>query len=152
MKNPKTKEELFRRKAESYLICFNHGCPQHEHCLRWQVGQYVNPKQTVVNCVNPYYAPAAEGHCDLYRDDQPVTMPVGMKEHFYYDMPARIAQKIKQTLIDHNCRATYYHYHNGTRPISPDYEAFIRQTCQRFGWTQPLQFDSTIEDYVWEEI
>ena len=31
-------------------------------------------------------------------------------------------------------------------------ETFVRDTCQYYGWTQPLQFDGTIEDYVWEEI
>ena len=31
-------------------------------------------------------------------------------------------------------------------------EIFVRDTCQYYGWTQPLQFDSTTEDYVWVEI
>lgn len=131
------------------MVCFNDHCPRHEQCLRWQVGHHVAPSQHVVTCINPHYAPVAEGRCDHFRDARAVTMHVGMKSRFYRDMPAHIARGIRDTLIAHNCRATYYHYHNGHRPIPPKYEAFIRRTCIQHGWTQPLHFDEEMEDYVW---
>ena len=143
------KEILFREKAETYLVCFNGACPRHEQCLRWQVGQRIDPRKRIVTSVSPFYAPAAEGHCDEYRDARPIRMPLGMKNHFYEEMPARTAYNIKNALIAHNCRATYYKYHNGKLPITPEYEALIRQTCRRYGWTQPLVFDGEVVDYVW---
>lgn len=144
------KEETFRKKANDYLVCYNEYCARHEHCLRWQVGKYVKPSLQAVTCINPNYAPAVEGRCDFYRDDQPVKMPIGMKTKFYEDMPARMAYRIKNALIDYNCRSTYYRYHNGLRPITPAYETLIRSVCNRFGWSQPLQFDDEVIDYVWE--
>lgn len=143
------KEILFSQKADGYLCCFNDQCAQRNHCLRWQVGQYVDRQQRVVTCVNPLYQLAANGHCDEYRDDQQVTMPVGMKKGFYRDMPSHVERSIKNALIAHTCRSTYYQYHNGKRPITPDMLAVIRSVCKQAGWTQPLQFDGEVTDYAW---
>ena len=143
------KEILFRNKAEKYLCCFNERCPRHDHCLRWEVGQYYSPTCHAVTCVNPRYQTAADGLCDLYRDDQPVIMPLGMKTRFYHDMPAHTAKAIKRRLIAHTCRATYYKYHRGDRPITPDYLAVIQRVCREEGWQGPLEFDGEVTDYVW---
>jgi len=45
--------------------------------------------------------------CPLYRDDQPVRMPLSIAK-IYYDMPQRIAHPLKQHLIDHFNRKRYY--------------------------------------------
>jgi hypothetical protein len=144
------KEKLMRQKAAAhYLSCFNDQCPLHERCLRWEVGLYTSPSTRIITCVNPRSQAASNGQCDLFRDNQPVSMPVGMKNRFYLDMPAHTAQGIKRTLIAHNCRATYYKYHNGQRPIDPEYLTIIQRTCQEAGWQGPLEFDGETIDYVW---
>ena len=140
-------EQLFREKAGKYLVCFNGECPLREQCLRWTVGHYVDPALRVVTSVNPHYALAGEG-CDLFRDNRPVTMPVGMTR-FYLDMPGQMERSIKRRLIAHSCRATYYIYHRGDRPIPPDLLALIRQVCREEGWQGPLRFDGEVTDYVW---
>lgn len=145
----KDKEALFRQKSEKFLCCFNDACPQHAHCLRREVGQYVNPATRIVKCVSPRYQLAVDGNCDMYSDNQPVTMPVGMKTRFYRDMPKRIEQAVKHRLIAHTSRATYYKYHRGDLPITPDYLAVIQQVCHEEGWQGPLEFDSEVTDYVW---
>ena len=38
----------------------------------------------------------ADETCDLFRDNQPVTMPVGMRQHFYHDMPGYIQVDVKE--------------------------------------------------------
>ena len=138
----KDKNKAFQEKANSYLCCFNEHCPIHTHCLRWEVGQFINPSVSVITCVNPRYNAFTDDHCEHYRDDQLVTMPVGMKTRFYRDMPARIAQAIKGALIAHNSRGTYYKYHRGERPITPAYLALIQRVCLENGWQGPLEFDS----------
>ena len=72
-----------------------------------------------------------------------------LPHEFFTNMPAHVAVAIKKRLIARNCRATYYQYHNGRRPITPDYLAFIEQVCREEGWTGPLTFDGETEDYVW---
>ena len=142
------KEILFRQKAEKYLCCFNDRCPSHTQCLRWEVGQCVDPAVRILTCISPNYLKPNQNRCHHFRDNQPLTMPIGMKKRFYYDMPARIAQAIKRTLINYNCRATYYKYHNGLRPITPDYLAVIQEACRQAGWKGPLEFDGEVTDYV----
>ena len=143
------KEALFRQKAKSYLCCFNDSCPLHDHCLRWEAGQYYDSDLHVATCISPRYQAAVDGHCDQYRNDQRVTMPVGMMTRFYHDMPAHTAKAIKRRLIAHTCRATYYKYHRGDRPITPDYLAVIQRICREEGWQRPLMFDAEVTDYVW---
>ena len=143
-------EQLFRKKAaEGYLVCFNNDCPLHEQCLRCDIGQYAPSGNMIISVVNPHHAHATDGKCTLFTLNQKVKMPVGMKLHFYEDMPARIAKRIKQRLIDRNCRSTYYQYHNGTRPIPSAMLSFIEQVCREEGWQAPLVFDGEVEDYVW---
>ncbi len=142
-------QEIFREKAVNYLVCFNNHCPLHGRCLRYDVGQAADPKLLAVSAVHPNYEHAEDGQCDLFRDHTPQRMNVGMKLHFYTNMPAHVAVAIKKRLIARNCRATYYQYHNGRRPITPDYLAFIEQVCREEGWTGPLTFDGETEDYVW---
>lgn len=145
----KDKETLFREKADRYLCCFNAGCPRSSQCLHFEVGRYMAPAKTVATCISPVYQHATDGQCGLFRDNQPVTMPVGMKTRFYQDMPYRTQRAIKDALIDYNCRTTYYKYHNDELPITPDYLAVIHDACRRAGWDQPLHFDGEIIDYLW---
>ena len=78
-----------------------------------------------------------------------IPLPLGMKQHFYHDMPHHVERNIKNALISHYGRTGYYHYHSAHRPISPDVLQVIESVCQRYNWTQPLRFDAEVEDYVW---
>ena len=148
-KNTITKEQLFAEKAKTYVCCFNAQCPQREQCLRWEVGQYAASADRVATCVSPVYEHAADGHCDLFASNLPVTMPVGMKQHFYRQMPGLTERAIKRDLIDATCRATYYKYHSGHRPITPAVQQLIEDTCRRHGWKGPFRYDGETTDYVW---
>ena len=143
------KEQVLREASKNYLCCFNDRCPRHEQCLRWEVGQYVDRNRKLASCVSPRYAGADDGSCSLFRDNTPQVMPVGMRRQFYRQMPAYMAIAIKGRLINHNCRRTYYMYHNGSRPITPDYYQLIATVCKSEGWDGPLLFDGEVFDYVW---
>ena len=59
------------------------------------------------------------------------------------------AEALKQHLIDHFNRKRYYEYHSGYRPVPPDHEQYIRQAILRYGWTEPVEFNAYVEDYLW---
>ncbi len=44
---------------------------------------------------------------------------------------------------------TVFEYRKGTRPITPDVEAYIRQTLKEFGWEEEPRFTGYLEDYLW---
>ena len=143
------KKTLFQEKAKTYMCCFCDQCPRHNQCLRYEVGQYADPQQHVVTSINPRYQKAADGTCEYFRDNQPVLMPVGMQQRFYFDMPQHTMRQIKNRLIAALGRTVYYQYHGGRRPITPQVHDLIQTTCQQAGWTQPLRFDSETENFVW---
>ena len=146
---PKTREQLFAEKAaKSYAICHSQTCPLREHCLRRLLLAYVPKDRRLTACVNLNNPAMQTETCPMYRNDQPVRMPLGIAK-MYYDMPLRIAHPLKQFLIQHFNRKRYYEYHSGYKPVPPDHEQFIRQTILRFGWTAPIEFSSYVEDYLW---
>nr|MCR5578414.1 DUF6078 family protein [Prevotella sp.] len=129
---PKTREQLFAEKAaKSYAICHSQTCPLHGHCLRWLLLAYVPKDRRLTACVNLNNPAMQTETCPMYRNDQPVRMPLGIAK-MYYDMPLRIAHPLKQFLIQHFNRKRYYEYHSGYKPVPPDHEQFIRQTILRF--------------------
>ena len=74
------KETLFTEKAKNYFVCFADQCPLHATCLRWEVGQYVDVDEEAILSMNPRNRLIAQGECKYYRNDEPVKMPVGMRE------------------------------------------------------------------------
>ena len=142
-------QEIFSQAARNYLVCYSTACPLSDRCLHYDVGQAARPELRAVTAVNPRYAHANDGQCDFFRDHTPITMPVGMRQHFFTDMPARIATAIKKRLIARNCRTTFYRYFNGQRPIAPLMQQFIEQVCREEGWTGPLVYDGETVDFDW---
>ena len=92
-------KKILEEKAQKYIVCFDVQCPQHEHCLRWQAGQYVPESYFSVYCVNPNHVWKDGGECIAYRDDRPQRVPVGMV-HFYEAMPGAMERAIKSRLIE----------------------------------------------------
>jgi hypothetical protein len=86
--------------------------------------------------------------CPLFAKDEPVRMPNGLHT-IYYNMPGRIERSIKNHLIHAYSRKRYYEYHNGTRPLTPDVERYIREVIKSYGWTEEPQFAGYVEDYLW---
>ena len=78
-------------------------------------------------------------------DNYGICYTVGLST-VYYDMPGRMERAIKNHLIHVYSRKRYYEYHNGTRPMTPDVERYVRQTLKAYGWTQEPTFRGYVED------
>ena len=145
----KTREQLFAEKAEkSYTICYSQTCSLREHCLRWLLRTYAPKDRRISNCVNLNNPAMQTETCPMYRNDNPVRMPLGISK-MYYDMPQRIAHPLKQHLIHYFNRKRYYEYHSGYRPVLPAHEQYIRQAISNYGWPDPVEFNAYVEDYLW---
>ena len=172
---PKTREQIFKEKADTYSVCYSTVCPLREHCLHSILSAYTPQDRMLVqsvNLTNPemqregcpwfrndepirmpvglstiYYDMPREG-CPWFRNDEPIRMPVGLST-IYYDMPGRIERAIKNHLIHVYSRKRYYEYHNGTRSLTPDVERYVRQTLKNYGWNQEPTFRGYVEDYLW---
>lgn len=142
------KEALFAGKAQSYTVCYSQTCPLREHCLRSILTEYTPKDRLILNAVNLSAEKTQTQECPLYRNDEPRRMPCGLTS-IYHDMPSRMERSIKNRLILQYSRKRYYEYHNGTRPLTPDVEATIRQLLKSHGWTQEPQFNSYTEQYIW---
>ena len=144
----KTREEIFREKAKTYLVCYSVTCPIRNHCLRSILSGYVPKEEKIVTAVNLTNKKVQRQGCPEYRDDQPVRMPVGFI-NLYHEMPSHLERTIKSHLIDTYSRKRYYEYRNGARVITPDVEQHIRDTFLSSGWKEEPRFDGYVEEYLW---
>ena len=146
---PQPIEEVLRDKAEKgYGICLTQKCKLREHCLYYKLQDYMPKDLLFTTCTNLSHPLMQTEKCPLYLSDKPVRMPLGLSD-IYYDMPARIANPLKQHLIRYFNRKRYYEYHFGRRPITPEHEQYIRQAAVNHGWQQPVEFKDYVEDYIW---
>ena len=144
----KTREELYQEKAQTYVTCYSDSCPLREHCLRSILNEYAPKGAFVARVINLHNPEVQTSHCPMYRSDEPVRMPVGLAP-IYHDMPGRLERGIKNCLIYDYSRKRYYEYHNGTRPLTPEVEAHIRQVLKDYGWQQEPTFAGYIEEIIW---
>ena len=142
------KEELFREKAKKYVVCHSERCPLHEHCLRAILSHYAPEDCLVTNSINLNNPQMQTEQCPMYRSDEIRRMPVGLT-WLCHDMPHWQERVIKGNLIRQFTRSGYYRLRNGSRPITPDVEQYIRQLLKAHGITQEPHFDGYIEDDVW---
>ena len=142
------KEELFREKAKKYVVCHSERCPLHEHCLRAILSHYAPEDCLVTNSINLNNPQMQTEQCPMYRSDEIRRMPVGLT-WLCHDMPHWQERVIKGNLIRQFTRSGYYRLRNGSRPITPDVEQYIRQLLKAHGITQEPHFDGYIEDSVW---
>ena len=131
---PKTREQIFAEKADNYGICYSTVCPLREHCLHSLLTSYMPKDRLYTNCVNLNNPQMQREGCPLFAKDEPVR---------------RIERSIKNHLIHVYSRKRYYEYHNGTRPMTPDVERYVRQIIKNYGWTEDPQFGGYVEEFLW---
>ena len=140
--------ELFREKADNYIVCFSTACPIHAHCLRWRVGQIESDTVRQQTVVNPHHPDNCNAHCKFYRDDRPARVGIGMVG-FFHDMPHHLELSIKSDIIRCFTRTRYYRMRKGTIPVSPADQTLIAGICRQHGWTAEPRYDSYQEQYLW---
>ena len=152
MKNKKElkaqEETAFREKAANYLVCFIDHCPLHEECLRWQAGHYVSSSPYAQKSVNPHHAGVATEQCPLFRKKERIVLKRGLTR-LYLDMPSRVEYAVRQQLYQEFGRKYYFEMRKGDRPITPEQQQVILDTCRHFGWQGPIVYDSEEEGFAW---
>jgi hypothetical protein len=144
----RSRDELFREKARTYILCYSTQCPLCPHCLHALLTAYAPTTLEIATCVNLNNPAMQTEGCPMYKEDRLHQMPVGLAS-IYYDMPGRMERDIKQRLISRFSRKTYYEYHNGSRPLTPAVEQIVRQVAAEVGWHEELQFAGYVENFDW---
>ena len=143
------KELLIEKAHEGYTVCYVDECPLRQQCLRWLVGQHVPNSASTYRCVNPHFEDVATKDCPMYRSDQKVRFAKGMTRIFTSDMPKRVENDVRMSIIGLTNRTYYYEYRNGQRLIPPKLQEDIRNLFRENGWTNDVTFDGYVEDYDW---
>ncbi|MBO4398428.1 MAG: hypothetical protein J5805_07815 [Bacteroidaceae bacterium] len=137
-------EPQYETMPEHYLLCFNDGCPLADTCLHRLAARSGRVKDEVVKVVNPVRY--CGENCPCYKENKVVTMAYGMKDSFHEVKADHIA-RLRNTLIDHFGRGSYYLRRNGLRAMTPDEQEYIGSVFRKFGYE--VKFDRTAEETQW---
>ena len=153
MKNEKqsatqSQEEVFRKKAGHYLVCFSESCSLRQQCLRWLVGQYADTQPLAYNAINPRNPTIGGEKCEMFRKNQRVMMKRGLT-HLYLEMPGRMEYLIRHLLILWWGRKKYFEVRKGVRLITPEMQQDVVDACRHHGWTGPIVYDGEEESWLW---
>lgn len=153
MKNEKqsatqSQEEVFRKKAGHYLVCFSESCSLRQQCLRWLVGQYADTQPLAYNAINLRNPTIGGEKCEMFRKNQRVMMKRGLT-HLYLEMPGRMEYLIRHLLILWWWRKKYFEVRKGVRLITPEMQQDVVDACRHHGWTGPIVYDGEEESWLW---
>ena len=138
------KEPQYDTMPEHYVLCFNDECALADECLHRLAARSGRQKDEVVTAVNPVCNSGKS--CRYYKPNKVATMAYGMKGSFHEVKADHIAS-LRNVLIHHFGRGSYYLRRNGLRPITPEEQQYIASVFRNYGYE--LKFDRTEEETLW---
>ncbi len=138
------KEPQYETMPEHHLLCFNDECSMADECLHRLAARSGRQKDEVVTAVNPVRCSGKS--CRYYKPNKVATMAYGMKGSFHEVKADHIAS-LRNVLIHHFGRGSYYLRRNGLRPITPEEQQFISSIFSNYGYE--TKFDRMEEETEW---
>ena len=143
-KQMNNKQPQYETMPEHYVLCFNDEGALADECLHRLASPSGRQKDEVVTAVNPVCNSGKS--CRYYKPNKVATMAFGMKGSFHEVKADHIAS-LRNHLISHFGRGSYYLRRNGLRPITPDEQQYIASVFRNYGYE--LKFDRTEEETQW---
>ena len=137
-------EPQYETMPEHYLLCFNDDCALADECLHRLTARSGRQKDEVLTAVNPVRSSGKS--CRYYKPNKVVTMAYGMVDSFHEVKADHIAS-LRNVLIHHFGRGSYYLRRNGLRPITPEEQQYISSIFRQFGYE--AKFDRMEEETEW---
>lgn len=140
-------EETFRGRqlSHAWIYCFNEHCPQHNECIRFISGKYVDDTKDAGSAVFPNAC--RDGRkCRLFKQARIVTFAWGFKKLFYNVRlrdAATLRLNLKAFLGSHG---SYYNYANGRCKLTPEQQQGVLNIFRKKGYTENLEFDHYVEE------
>lgn len=138
------KEPQYEMMPEHYMLCFNDDCPLADDCLHRLAARSGHRKDEVVTAANPLRCNGES--CRFYKQNKISTMAYGMVDSFH-EVKADDIVLLRNTLIEHFGRGSYYLRRNGMRAITPEEQEYISNVFRKFGYE--VTFDKTKEETQW---
>ena len=134
----------YEKMPKPYLLCFNDECALADSCLHRLAARSGQQTDEIVRTVNPMLCNGND--CKHYKENKVVTMAYGMV-HSFHDVKVCHIKQLRNTLIEHFGRGSYYLRRNGLRCITPKEQEYIASVFHHFGYE--VKYDKTEEETQW---
>ena len=138
------KQPQYETMPEHYLLCFSDDCELADSCLHRLAERSGRQNDIIVSAVNPRQSTGKA--CVYYQENKVVTVAYGMI-HSFHEVKADDIAPLRNTLIKHFGRGSYYLRRNGLRVITPKEQQYIANVFRTFGYE--VKFDRMEEDTQW---
>ncbi|GAE85275.1 DUF6078 family protein [Bacteroides reticulotermitis] len=128
--------------------CLNGQCKHATECLHYQVALHVPTECRSFTLINPAYTTSDNGDCPCFTSDQPLRFARGIT-HLLDNMTHSNALAVKQKMLAHFGRNTFYRINRKERAISPSEQQYIRQIFKDKGLDTEPVYDEYIKGYDW---
>lgn len=140
----------FDEAPQKWAVCLQEDCPMAATCQRKLFGQLMPADTEEHNIVLPV-ARNGGNRCTKYVETRTYTMAWGMM-HLFDEVKDYEKTPIRQKVMElFGNRMQFYRYRRALRPVDPDMQQRIAEVFRNFGYTQPLQFDRTTEEFLFPD-
>ena len=132
----------------NYIVCLNRECSKADSCLRQLVAEIIPSEVKQINIINPKYLTTFKSDCPYYKVAEKMRYAKGFIK-MLENMTYKQMQNVTPSLKAHFGRMMYFRMRKGDRLISPAEQQDLLVIVERYGISQPQDFDEYIEKYEW---
>lgn len=142
-------ENLLTNAPITFIFCFNKECSKKKDCLHFQAGS-VQVKRPIITTVNYNVTTNCGDVCPYFKKIEIKEYIKGMTQ-LYDNIPMKQVDGIRNELVSHFGKTTYYRYIKGEKLLSPEEQQYISQVFIHQGITQEPQYDEHFNSYNWDD-
>lgn len=103
-----------------------------------------------LSIINPNRIPADTTDCPYFRKAQKYRVAWGIR-HLLDNVPHKCAAPMRNQLVGHFGKTTYYRFYRQEQGLFPKAQAYIRQVFKQYGIAEEPKFERYSEEYSYND-
>ena len=133
-----------------FAHCFNSQCVHKEECLHHLAATNCTSQCPTLSIINPNCIPADTTNCPHFRKALKCRVAWGIR-HLLDNGPHKCAAPMRNQLVGHFGKTTYYRFYRQEQGLFPKAQAYIRQVFKQYGIAEEPKFERYSEEYSYND-
>ena len=121
-----------------FAHCFNSQCVHKEECLHHLAATNCTSQCPTLSIINPNCIPADTTNCPHFRKALKCRVAWGIR-HLLDNVPHKCAAPMRNQLVGHFGKTTYYRFYRQEQGLFPKAQAYIRQVFKQYGIAEEIR-------------
>ena len=133
-----------------FAHCFHSQCIHKEECLHHLAAINCTSQYPTLSIINPNRIPRDTTDCPYFRKAQKYRVAWGIR-HLLDNVPHKCAAPMRNQLVGHFGKTTYYRFYRQEQGLFPKAQAYIRQVFKQYGIAEEPKFERYSEEYSYND-